>query len=158
MNFPFPSSNGKKKIVKVRDIPAECNIEKFLRFFKQYGIVLRHKWEEFNEVNQDFIKGAHKEVMIIEAEIEKDIPSFIYFEGEKLQITYQGQPQTCSMCQAHTHRAGDYPTRRIPNYEQNFPSIQEANTSIPQTSNQFPWIQPRSTKISRPTMEPSAQH
>ena len=61
------------------------------------------------------------------------------------------------MCQAHTHRAGDYPTRRIPNYEQNFPSIQEANTSIPQTSNQFPWIQPRSTKISRLTMEPSAQ-
>ena len=43
-------------------------------------------------------KGSHHQVMIIEIELQKDIPSFLYFDGEKLEVNYLAQPQTCSVC------------------------------------------------------------
>ena len=79
----------------------------------------------------EYIKGTHRQIMVIEMELERDIPSFIYFEGEKLQINYLGQPQTYSLCQSPAHRAGDCPTHRAPststNYNKNFPAICEKN-------------------------------
>ena len=93
-------------------------------------------------ISDEHIKETHKQVMIFEIEIEKDIPSFIYFEGEKLQINYQGQPQTCSVYQSLSHRAGECPTRRHPNssptYDQHFPRINQINTPVTQPNNPDP--------------------
>ena len=87
--------------------------------------------------------------MIIECELENEIPSFIYYEEEKIQINYQGQPQTCSLCQALSHRAADCPTRKPQNYDNDFPTFQNSNTKNIQNITSTPWIQVRSKKRSR---------
>ena len=86
--------------------------------------------------------------MIIECELENEIPSFIYYKGEKIQINYQGQPQTSSLCQALSHRAADCPTRKPQNYY-DFPTLQNSNTKNTQNITCTTWIQVRSKKRSR---------
>lgn len=146
--------NGKKRIIKINELPDEIVLKEFISFFGQYGRIISYKWDDFiPDSNQFLVGNYHRETLIIEAELEKDIPSFIFFEGEKLQISYQGQPQTCSVCQSLAHRAIDCPTRRAPsyspNYTENFPPIKAPPINITTHKSKDPshsrWITPRQT-------------
>ena len=63
-----------------------------LSLFSQYGKILSNKWDETNHTLDEYIKATHRQTMVIEMELERNIPSFIYIEGEKLKINYLGQP------------------------------------------------------------------
>lgn len=156
----FFMCNGKKKTIKISEVPAEIDMEKFIHFFSNYGRVLNRKWDDLLPDSDQFLEGAHKDILIIEAELDKDIPSFIFFEGEKLQVNYLGQPQTCSICQSPSHRAGDCPIRRplntSPVYDRNFPRIEENITSHSQANQPGTsfWTTPKPSKQSRPQQTP----
>ena len=43
--------------------------------------------------NEQFITGAHKQTIILDAELEKEIPSFIYLEWENYRSTTSANPR-----------------------------------------------------------------
>ena len=45
-------------------------------------------------------------------QLRKDIPSYINYEGEKLNVSYFGQPQTCTYCNDPTQKVIDRPSKR----------------------------------------------
>ena len=66
-----------KKSLKRKKIPAEADIQKFISFFEQYGRIT-DKWAEKIIESDEFIRGSHHQVMNIEIELEKYIPSPYY--------------------------------------------------------------------------------
>ena len=148
--------NGKKKIVKVNEIPHEINLKEFLAFFTQFGRVLNHSWDDLIPNSDLFVSDIHRETLIIEAELDKDIPSFIFFQGEKFQVNYVGQPQTCSICQSPSHKASDCPNRRplisnlisLPTYNANFPPLDTPISALHQPGHSR-WVTPFPAKTPR---------
>ena len=103
-------------------------------------VVIDSKWESPYIVSDELIMGCHKQTLEIDIELEKDIPSIIYFEGEKLKENY--------------HRADVCPKRRPTitktNYETNYPWIGYKQKGTNQVNDRSAWTKPKITVKNTP--------
>ena len=104
--IPVMIAGSKHRNVKIKFIPTEIEIEEIKNTLTKYGAVESIKWEEPVKFNED-IYEVKRERLNVAMSINKHIPSFITIKGIRLNVTYQGQPRTCSKCDDPNHEARD---------------------------------------------------
>ena len=102
--IPVMVAGSKRKNVKIKFIPVEIDIEDIKKALINYGTIETLKWEEPVRFNED-IYEVRRERLNADMILNKNIPSFITIKGIRLNVTYQGQPRTCSKCDDPSHEA-----------------------------------------------------
>ena len=138
----FSSLAMEKKLIKIKGIPAEAVLESLILKISHFGNAISCKWDKTTPNMNEIITGSHKQIIIIEIELERDIPSFIEYEGERLIVNYMDQPPTCAICHSTAHEVGECPRRRTPvnqNYDKNFPQIPDPQQAGQRVRNPSDW-------------------
>lgn len=139
--LPYITLNGRNKEVYVKELPEEADLEKLMGYIQEYGLIKEYRWEQSlnDALPQDL--GAHKQILKISMELNKDIPQNVNFEGERLMINYIGQPVQCFLCKKEGHMGRECPEKiqKDEIYNKEFPTIGEKAEK---------WVHPK--KISKP--------
>lgn len=129
-NFEIPISvaGSKRKIVRMKFIPDEMDIDEIKLALNKFGKVNNIKWEMPNTVAREFFK-VKRERLIIEMIVVKNIPSFLTIKGIKIAVSYPGQLKTCSRCNDTSHEV-----KECPNNDMNY--VSALKRSLPSNYNQ----------------------
>ena len=113
------ANDARKKRVKIKFVPMECDIEIIKEHLMQYGHVFainRDTWRT-EELKDPLFQGINKETLTAIMDINKDIPSFIKIMGSQFKIEYLGQPVTCPVCNSISHNYNSCPARKARRWE-----------------------------------------
>jgi hypothetical protein len=115
--IPTGRDKSQVKIIKIRYIPLEAEIEEVIKKLGEYGTIGHFQRESQDYTKQNGFK-YETEVIIVQIWITKDIPSFVRLEDYTANVWYPGQPQTCSKCDSAEHRVRDCPQNRPRRWEE----------------------------------------
>lgn len=96
----------KKRTVKLRYVPLETNINQIKTILEKYGKVNKIMWEIPQNISNDMLK-VQRERLVIDMTINRNIPSFIQVEDQKISVSYIGQIKTCANCDSMDHDRKD---------------------------------------------------
>ena len=100
--IPTGRDKSQVKIIKIRYIPLEAEIEEVIKKLGEYGTIGHFQRESQDYTKQNGFK-YETEVIIVQIWITKDIQSFVRLGDYTDNVWYPGQPQTCSKCDSAEH-------------------------------------------------------
>lgn len=99
--------------IRLFNLPFEASDEDVKKCLAPYGkiraIVPEH-WSKHYRVN-----GLYNGLRAVTMELSKPVPSFLHFEGYRVQVIYEGQPRTCHACNQIGHVRSECPQRNARN-------------------------------------------
>ena len=130
-NYKIPTGNNvsKYKIVHVKYIPLEADLQTLLEKIGEYGTVGEHKREHKDYTKQGGFE-YETEVISIQVWLQKEIPSYIKLGEYQANVWYLGQQQTCAKCNATDHRARECPQNRPRRWETQPAAAQEEKPQV----------------------------
>ena len=122
MDRKFELHNGKKvfiyrpyeefDVVKIKRIPVWWNLTTIERIMKAYGDVKNVRKDMFNS-KRDGYKSVKNGNYSVKMKVREHIPSTLTINSKRIEIYYQGQPQTCWVCgKAHYKNECDARSQR----------------------------------------------
>lgn len=99
------------RTVRIFNLPFETRLETISRYLKPYGKVIQITKEKWSSAYRYQVDNGIRSVKMV---VHKHIPSFMIIAGHRAFITYDGQPQTCSLCHSTDHLRQQCPRRRRP--------------------------------------------
>ena len=124
-NIPINLNNARTRQVRARYIGLEADIGILVKELSTYGTI-------YNAVRDTWKLGEGisigKETILVYMDIVKNIPSWLLVEGTKINITYMGQPPTCSECNSPDHKYFECPSKRKRRWED--PTIRPTNALV----------------------------
>jgi hypothetical protein len=105
-SIPLEIAGSTRRTVKIKFVPDEMNTGIIQAALEQYGMVGKIE-REFPEVRNPDMLNAKRERLLVDMNLNKNIPSFITVMGMKLSVSYFGQIKTCSKCDSPNHDARD---------------------------------------------------
>jgi len=94
--------------VRVANLPPEVPDRRLRDVMAAYGDV-RHITED--QWVKEYRYPVSNGIRVVEMGLTKPIPSRLTIEGNRVLISYEGQPKTCYWCNAPGHQFQDCPDR-----------------------------------------------
>lgn len=132
-HIPTGGNKSQVKLVTIKYIPLESNLNALISKLGEYGTVGQHQRERLDYTKQDGF-AYETELISVQIWLQKDIPSFIRFEEHIANVWYQGQPQTCAKCDSKEHRSRDCPQTRKRRWEDELKEKEAQNKKVDEES------------------------
>ena len=113
-NIRYRINNDRSKRIRITQLTTCESMGEIKNFFEKYGKILNCEWEKNRVKIGDKILETRREVLRMDMEMAKEIPSFIKYKGATLMVTYYGQIKTCAICTKAGHKAKECPTKGKP--------------------------------------------
>jgi hypothetical protein len=97
------------KTVRILNIPLEVSNQSIAAHLQSYGKILQISDEYWADSYFFKVKNG---IRIVKIEMSANIPSYIMISGFRSLILYDGQPRTCSNCNASDHLRADCMVRK----------------------------------------------
>jgi hypothetical protein len=95
--------------VRVANFPPEVPDRVLRDTMSKYGEVKDISEEQWSRMYRYPVSNG---IRIVELQLKQHIPSHMMIVGQRVLITYEGQPNTCYGCNEAGHQYGDCPHRR----------------------------------------------
>ena len=99
---------GLKKI-RIANLPPEITVRALRDMMSKYDDVKDITEEQWSQKYRYLVSNG---IRIAELQLKQHIPSHMLIVGQRVLITYEGQPTTCYGCNKTVHQYGDCPHRR----------------------------------------------
>jgi hypothetical protein len=99
------------KRVRVANLPPEAPDHVLTAALATYGQVFEVKWETWGPTYYYEVPSG---VRFVTMTLKKHVPSQLMIHGDRVLISYEGQPQTCYGCGESGHLLPTCPVRRSP--------------------------------------------
>lgn len=96
--------------LRLFNLPFETSDDDIKKLIAPYGrlkSIAQEHWSRQFKVN-----GIYNGLRAVNIELIKPVPSFLTMEGHRIQVIYDGQPQTCHICNSLEHFRNDCPSKR----------------------------------------------
>lgn len=109
------SDAGKDDIVlRLFNVPFEAteeDVRSVLMPYGKVGLIMNERWSKNYRV-----QGLQNGLKAVHIELSKPVPSYLRLDGIKIQVVYDGQPQSCYVCNEFGHIRSSCPvlTKRGP--------------------------------------------
>lgn len=104
VNVSISAAGVECTYVRVFNLPPEVSHEAIGAAFAKYGKVKDIKDEQWSTLYKCNVKNGIRAVGV---ELKMQIPSVIRIAGFRVQIVYDGQQKTCTICDSHLHLRND---------------------------------------------------
>jgi hypothetical protein len=105
-------SNVEEKFVRITGIPHSMDLGVIQTRFKEFGKVLDMRWERYHVVENEYLIPTLSTWLICRMTLEKAIPSYVTVGDYRVIVRYNGQKQTCGICDETSHLRKDCPSLR----------------------------------------------
>lgn len=97
------------RVIRLANLPPEVSPRIITNVFMRYGEVKEIKDELWSRAYRYKIYNG---IRLVHMNLKSHIPSYLTIAGQKVLITYEGQPPTCYACSLPGHAYQECPTRR----------------------------------------------
>ena len=111
--FAFHKKRDLKRRVYISQLPIGITHLELKEVFSFYGDIMDITFLS-KIIHERKIDSGDR--VIIFKELKKETPSYVYVRGWRAYVKYNGQPQTCRVCDLTGHFAKDCPASRKPNH------------------------------------------
>ena len=147
------SCETKPTFVKIERMPLEMELLDIQETLERYGRVFSCKREYYS--GDGYLETA-KTRAIASMRIDKNIPSFIFVNGMRMRIWYDGQIKTCIICDETGHLAAQCPFSSQRS-QRNIRSEPSGPNAVSSQSNVRPEKQPANQTSLRPKEKENGQ-
>ena len=88
LQIPFILNNGLRSTIKITEVPIEYPVEKIVTEFKKYRKIINHFWQKVRNEGEQWFTNVFTEVVNVNMEIDENIPSFLWLQGQKAYVYY----------------------------------------------------------------------
>lgn len=106
------ATNVEEKFVRVTGVPHSMDLRIIERRLKNFGNVLDMRWERFRNDVDEVYYPVLSTWLICRMTLETAIPSYLTIGEYRAIVRYNGQKQTCRLCDEPDHMGKDCPTLR----------------------------------------------
>lgn len=129
--------------IRLFNLPFETTEEDIKKCLAPYGKIRAIAPEHWSKHYR--VTGIYNGLRAVTMELTKPVPSFIRYEGYRVQVIYEGQPQTCHVCNQMGHLRSECPERKNTNSDISHTREMRKSTEVPMERRLF-------TTVVKPTI------
>lgn len=110
MMVTIRDSNEEQKFVRIGGYPHHGDLDLLESHLRKYGNVYQLRWEKYRVEEENALFPTLSSFVICTMSLKKRIPSYVNLGRYTLVVKYEGQPETCRICNQPGHKAYFCPT------------------------------------------------